>query len=470
MRIVRTLGFCIGVSGIVGCAHNVGQPPGPLFVPDGAVRSTDVVVSLSTTFYKSVKIEPVLPLIVGRPSSQKLTFYIYNSVGKRITGPLPEPITLSDADPNSQTSLSSTTLTEGLQTVTLSFKGRGTTAILTASAENTLLGSYSDVTYLPQTATFEPSQPNENYPTAMTLGKNGYVWARLSGGYGTGAGFAQIAQSGTYTIYFDNAVTWGQSSPAGIAADTNGNIWSYEDTGAGGFIVRISPTGAFAHFSLPFQDYNFPVGSMTLGPDKAIWFTIQSDIYAPNASSVGRIAQNGTIVLYPLPDPNQPTTIVSGRDGNLWVADGYSIAKVTPAGVVTGYRIRQLPQGAGDFCAGSDGNFWSILPPGVSSSIVKFDVNGKFVSSTSVHLSSSSGMAGGCATDASGNIYYGDRATQSVGRVTPKSTVVEWPIVLNGSPYRDPQATAVTPSGTLFYGDWATQSIGGFGKVNPSDW
>ncbi len=177
------------------------------------------------------------------------------------------------------------------------------------------------------------------------------------------------------------------------------------------------------------------------------------------------------MAFYHLPDLYPPTTIVVGPDRNLWIADGYEVAKVTTAGGVTAYSIPQLPQGAGDFCVGKDGNFWSIMPPGLSApSIVTFNTDGQYVASYPANLGVDYATAAGCAMDASGNLYYGDSVTQSVGRVSPNGTVVEWPILPHKYTYADPDTMTIDSAGILFYGDNATQYDGGFGKINPAYW
>src|SRR4029434_521993 len=78
----------------------------------------------------------------------------------------------------------------------------------------------------------------------------------------------------------------------------------------------------------------------TSGPDGTLWFT------ETEAATIGRITPQGTIVEFPLPDPeSRPTGIVAGPDGNLWFTDTLPdimrgrqqarIGRITPTGTIT---------------------------------------------------------------------------------------------------------------------------------------
>jgi virginiamycin B lyase len=63
-----------------------------------------------------------------------------------------------------------------------------------------------------------------------------------------------------------------------------------------------------------------------------------------------------------------PQGITKGPDGNLWFADGFSLARLTPMGDFTKYECSPQPPPGGSFCfgygtvanitAGADSNLW----------------------------------------------------------------------------------------------------------------
>ena len=126
-------------------------------------------------------------------------------------------------------------------------------------------------------------------------------------------------------------IPYGTTSPRGIAAGADGNIWFADYLGEA--IVRVTPAGVFTKFSVP-TTYAYPMGA-TLGPDGNIWVTD----YLFNR--LDRVAPAGTVTEFPLPciDPplclssSGPLGIVVGPDGNLWIAEAVGkIGRATTSG------------------------------------------------------------------------------------------------------------------------------------------
>src|SRR5262245_22959107 len=57
---------------------------------------------------------------------------------------------------------------------------------------------------------------------------------------------------------------------------------------------------------------------------------------------------------------SDPTGIVAGADGNLWVAEAFGnrIARVTPAGVITEFPLPMVNSSPFLVAGGPDGNVW----------------------------------------------------------------------------------------------------------------
>jgi uncharacterized protein (TIGR03437 family) len=144
------------------------------------------------------------------------------------------------------------------------------------------------------------------------------------------------------------------SSPAGITAGPDGNLWFTESDS--NRIATITTSGAITEFAVSTP--NAQPWDITVGPDGNLWFTEIS------ANQIGRITTSGVITEYPIPTPPtpgippRPNHITSGPDGNLWFTEPNAgkIGTITPTGLITEYRAGvTYPTG---ITAGPDGNLW----------------------------------------------------------------------------------------------------------------
>jgi streptogramin lyase len=140
------------------------------------------------------------------------------------------------------------------------------------------------------------------------------------------------------------------STPTGVAAGPDGNVWFTES--ALGNIGQITPSGQLTEFPVPTPDSE-PT-SIAKGPDGNLWFTE----YLGNR--IGFITPSGQITELPvLTAGSNPLGITSGPDGNLWFTESARdrIGRITPAGVLTEFALTtdSVPQG---IIAGPDGNLW----------------------------------------------------------------------------------------------------------------
>src|SRR5262249_42921847 len=109
-----------------------------------------------------------------------------------------------------------------------------------------------------------------------------------------------------------------------------------------------------------------PPGSITVGPDGALWFTESNRDFG--VDRIGRITTAGVITEFPLPlsvDCQQfgtcsPSGITAGPDGNLWFVEtlGNRIKRITTSGAITEFTIptpRSFPE---NITVGPDGALW----------------------------------------------------------------------------------------------------------------
>jgi virginiamycin B lyase len=125
-----------------------------------------------------------------------------------------------------------------------------------------------------------------------------------------------------------------------------------------------APIGLIGHVSTDGQVVEIPlgrlpgsgVGSITSGPDGAMWFTLGA------GDAIGRITTDGTITRFPLPHGRRPGAIVAAPDGNLWFTEpgAGAIGRMTPTG-----ELREFTFGArgatSGIAVGPDGNLWFTL-------------------------------------------------------------------------------------------------------------
>jgi hypothetical protein len=80
--------------------------------------------------------------------------------------------------------------------------------------------------------------------------------------------------------------------------------------------------GIITEFPIPTA--NSSPGGITAGPDGNLWFTecVSSSSGCANGQ-IGRITPTGQFTEFPLPNPNStPQGITAGPDGNLWFTEG----------------------------------------------------------------------------------------------------------------------------------------------------
>lgn len=238
------------------------------------------------------------------------------------------------------------------------------------------------------------------------------------------------------------------------------------------------------------------MGGITVGPDGALWFTFRgcanSACSGTRQQNLGRITTDGSlsaVALQGVPNPglagSPPSSIVSGPDGNFWMAYGgapapLNILRVTPSGAVTplnpprndaftvalgpdqniwylgravvgkvttsgAFTEFPLPSGArgsGNLAFDRDGNAW--FPTG-SRTVTKMTPSGSFTSFTTPSQESPNWVL----PFADGTIWYTlDFGPGTIGRITPAGTVEEQRLPGSGGRgkqlLRLPQSTRAT--------------------------
>jgi streptogramin lyase len=199
----------------------------------------------------------------------------------------------------------------------------------------------------------------------ITVGPNGNLWFTEFGCDKVG----EVTPAGMVSEFpipgGDTTCSVPQFGPEGITAGPDGNLWFTE--------YRANQVAKMTTRGFLIGEYS--IGDMNTGyinpwgiaasPDGNLWVTVgspsppSSDHPLPNG--LAKVTLNGLVSKVPLPDNAGPWGIAVGPDGNLWVIEQFAnkVAKVTPAGVVSGeYNIPTANAGAWAIAAGPDGNLW----------------------------------------------------------------------------------------------------------------
>jgi streptogramin lyase len=173
------------------------------------------------------------------------------------------------------------------------------------------------------------------------------VLALGTSGSALGAPLGQIGEFPTTTT---------ASSPEGIVAGPDGNLW-FAEAGANK-IAEINPlTHAVTEFSSPTGS-SFPLG-VALGPDGNIWFT---EFDANKIGVINPITHAVTDFSIPPPATGGPVAIVAGSDGNLWFTESRNPGELIEINPNTD-AFTEFPAPTANLqpfgiTSGPDGNIW----------------------------------------------------------------------------------------------------------------
>jgi virginiamycin B lyase len=223
--------------------------------------------------------------------------------------------------------------------------------------------------------------PAGSQPRALTPGPDGALWYAADGtnvgrlGRVTPAGIEELllprgaeSANGIVTgadgaLWFTNGARIGRLVPGApptfipipdaesslqqIIADPNGDLWfTLEST-----IGRITPAGTLSTFRLP-RAARF-TRDIALTADGALWFTSYDD------PGIGRIALDGHIRMYDLPERDLPGAITVGPDHAIWFIGLSTIERITAHGDVTELRMPDPDLAFDrDLTSGPDGAIW----------------------------------------------------------------------------------------------------------------
>jgi virginiamycin B lyase len=103
--------------------------------------------------------------------------------------------------------------------------------------------------------------------------------------------------------------------------------------------------------------------------DGNLWFTEGS---GGSTNQIGRISTAGTITEFPIPNTTALFGLTNGGDGNLWIADFFTIIKMSAGGNFQQFAVSNANEIFG-VAFGSDKNVW--LTNLIANTVVKLNLH-----------------------------------------------------------------------------------------------
>lgn len=201
----------------------------------------------------------------------------------------------------------------------------------------------------------------------------GRVYDEIAPGRGRGVWLTETGGAGGANVYrllgvrpdsslegWSTPATY--SSPAPMAVAPDGALWFGD---ASGYLKRVDESGNQVNHPARWPDSSVDTFSLAFARDGGLWgtgFTPGSISSYPEGGMVGRFSSGGFRGTA-LPDLARnvdpvPGSMTLGPDGALWWAEDGAIGRITTSGVVS--RVRIAPWQPRDIAFGPDGRLWFV--------------------------------------------------------------------------------------------------------------
>ncbi|HEY4028155.1 MAG TPA: hypothetical protein VGO86_17140, partial [Candidatus Dormibacteraeota bacterium] len=244
--------------------------------------------------------------------------------------------------------------------------------------------------------------------------------------------------------------------PAAATVGPDGAVWYTVDGNPIG-VGRVSSGGAVQTYPLPGDQFSEPA-FITAGPDGALWFARGgSGGVSGSAGVIGRMSVTGQYTEHALPTRGtEPIGIAAGPDGALWFTEqiGNKIGRITPSGQVreyalpsaTGVQCGQLCPG--DITVGPDGALWFV-----NTQLVGVPGIGRITTAGAISLYSlpTGSVPSAITAGPDGNLWFAEDRGPGLGRITPSGQVTEFTVPgLRQSP-AEVRALTAGPDGAIWF-------------------
>jgi virginiamycin B lyase len=201
--------------------------------------------------------------------------------------------------------------------------------------------------------------------------------------------------------------------PRGVASLDNAIWFTSFSTGQIGRIP-LNPPGEIRYFDI--ETPNSHPSAMTVGPDNASLYFINEVSNAQGSTyNIGRIAINGSITEFPIPNAaSRPNAVTKGPDDNIWFTDpgSNSIWHLTPEGIFTAFALSAEGSEPTGIVAGPDGKLY--FTEFKTSRIGVITTDGVI---TEIPTPTQNSGPSGITTGSDGNIWFIETNAIRVGRL-----------------------------------------------------
>jgi streptogramin lyase len=192
--------------------------------------------------------------------------------------------------------------------------------------------------------------------------------------------------------------------------------------------------------------------SITTGPDGNLWFTNYDN------NSIGSMTTTGVVSNYTGSRISRPDSITMGPDGNLWFTNygNSSIGSITTAGVVSNYTGSGIDE-PDSITAGPDGNLWFTNYG--NNSIGSITTSGVVSNYTGSGIDEPDSITAG----PDGNLWFTNYGNSSIGSITTSGLVSNY----TGAGIEQPDSITTGPDGNLWFVD-GTPLMSAVGSITVS--
>ena len=184
------------------------------------------------------------------------------------------------------------------------------------------------------------------------------------------------------------------------------------------------------------------------GPDGALWVTQGCSGIAQFGTcgeSIERITTSGATTTYSLPYTGisqGPTGITNGPDGALWFTEsvGNKIGRITIAGAISEYAIPTANSYSLSIAAGSDGALWFTEAYG--NKIGRATVSGSITEHT---IPTAGSYPSSIAAGSDGALWFTESSSSKIGRITTTGSFTEYAVP------NAPSSITAGPDGALWF-------------------
>jgi len=228
------------------------------------------------------------------------------------------------------------------------------------------------------------------------------------------------------------------TGPGSITVGPDGALWFTEvpvNTGGNAKIGRITTGEAVSEYPLVARSAQ----SIVTGPDGALWFVEQNAAYN---LVIGRMTTAGATSDYTY--SGSPSAITTGPDGALWfvglnIGDEQNpVGRITADGAIT---ILSYAQNSTGIVAGPDGALW----------FTEYNKIGRLTTAgvlTEYPVPTNRAYNGGIAAGPDGALWFTESQANQIGRITTSGVVTEYPIPTAAS---GPGGIPPGPDGALWF-------------------